>query len=165
MFNVSYAQYRVEKLFTPHSPRAGFATEEYSRDCGVADIRQRGRWASEKSFNTYLDMVFASQVQAAFHLRGVGAAQPYSVEHFGDYFPPIFRFPPCWTLMASKSQHRPSFFLFQPPLLGAGNALPERTRQGPDSDEPCRVASGDLQAQAAPAAPSVALRAAWCAHV
>ena len=53
LFEASYAQYRqllaqvgtclgLGVQFTPHSPRAGFATEEFSRDCSVADIRQRG---------------------------------------------------------------------------------------------------------------------------
>ncbi|CAE7462480.1 unnamed protein product [Symbiodinium microadriaticum] len=77
------------KLFVGHtSPLlSGFATEEYSRDCHVADIRQRGRWASEQSFKTYLDVVSAAHVQSAFHLRGVGQAQAYSETHFADFFP------------------------------------------------------------------------------
>ncbi|CAE7666653.1 unnamed protein product, partial [Symbiodinium necroappetens] len=71
---------------------SGFATEEYSRDCHVADIRQRGRWASEQSFKTYLDVVSAAHVQSAFHLRGVGQAQAYSETHFADFFPSgVFR--------------------------------------------------------------------------
>ena len=99
LFPVSYSQYREllaqvgEHLgagvrFTPHSPRAGFATEESSRGVDISNIRERGRWASEQSFKTYLDIVSASQVEAAFHLRGIGTALGEAIRHFSEFFGP-----------------------------------------------------------------------------
>ena len=97
LFPLSYAQYRAllaqvgEHLqlgvrFTPHSPRAGFATEESVRGVGVASIRERGRWASEQSFKIYLDIVSASQIEASFALRGATTSLEFATQHFSSFF-------------------------------------------------------------------------------
>ena len=154
LFNVSYAQYRgllaraeaylgLEKLFTPHSPRAGFATEEF-----FTGLRRGGHpTKGALGVGTVLQNVPRHCVRLAgssgFSLTGSGRRAGLQCGAFWRLFPAWYFqvrswLPPCWTLMASKSQYRPSF-LFQPPLLGAGYDLPGRTRQGPHSAEPPRV--------------------------
>ena len=71
VINYSYAQYRIRLLeaqrqrrwtirFTPHSPRAGFVYDQTLLGTPPEQIRIAGRWASEKSFRTYQDIVGAS---------------------------------------------------------------------------------------------------------
>ena len=97
LFPLSYAQYRAllaqvgEHLqlgvqFAPHSPRAGFATEESVRGVGVGSVRERGRWASEQSFKIYLDIVSASQIEASFALGGATTSLEFATQHFSSFF-------------------------------------------------------------------------------
>ena len=77
IFPVSELLAQVEKhlgarvRFTSHSPRTGFTTEE-----------------SLRGVNTYLDIVSTSQVEAAFHLRGIGTALVKASRHFSEFFGP-----------------------------------------------------------------------------
>jgi len=48
--------------FTPHSPRAGFVSDNLARGCPPNQIQERGRWASWSSFRTYADQVAALAV-------------------------------------------------------------------------------------------------------
>ena len=44
-------------LFTPHSARAGFATDGFLANRDFVSLREEGRWQSDKSLHTYLDAV------------------------------------------------------------------------------------------------------------
>ena len=74
LWDYSYNEYRLELRslsrqlglpfsFTPHSARAGFASEAVSRGEDAESIRIRGRWQSETSFRIYTDVVGASLVK------------------------------------------------------------------------------------------------------
>ena len=42
--------------FTPHSARAGWATEMRLRGMAISELKQQGRWSSDKSLACYLDV-------------------------------------------------------------------------------------------------------------
>ena len=48
--------------FTPHSPRAGWATTLRLQGMAFSEIQERGRWAQAATLRTYLDAVAASTV-------------------------------------------------------------------------------------------------------
>ena len=55
----------VEHLsFTPHSARSGWATECRLQGMDFTEIKQRGRWSSDKSLLTYLDASATIMMQA-----------------------------------------------------------------------------------------------------
>ena len=72
--------------FTPHSPRAGFATECVAAGLGLARTRELGRWVSETSCRTYLDVVTASSIQATLKSNHLQAAQAYCGAHLLSFF-------------------------------------------------------------------------------
>ena len=74
--------------FTPHSPRAGFATESISAGRDPATVRSEGRWSSETSFKTYVDIVLASQVGIMLNLSGHQNAIIFVSRNLFRYFSP-----------------------------------------------------------------------------
>ena len=66
---------------TPHSPRAGFATE--LRACGApfSEIREQGRWLSDSSLRVYLDVVGAAQLEVNHQMESLRAAIAHSIKH------------------------------------------------------------------------------------
>ena len=59
--------------YTPHSPRAGFATNAVIQGKSTETIMTEGRWASRGSFVRYLDVVVAAQVQTQLELSAFEA--------------------------------------------------------------------------------------------
>ena len=68
LVGVSYTTYRkllkkVESLigisagYTPHSPRAGFASESYRDGMEFTAIKEQGRWLVDSSLRCYIDVV------------------------------------------------------------------------------------------------------------
>ena len=55
---------KLSFCFTPHSPRAGFASEAVSRGEDAESIRIRGRWQSETSFRIYTDVIGAALIES-----------------------------------------------------------------------------------------------------
>jgi hypothetical protein len=72
--------------FSPHSPRAGFASERLARGEPAAEIQRKGRWLMQSSFAVYADVITASQVSTALHFEGLHAAMVYCNAHILDYF-------------------------------------------------------------------------------
>lgn len=72
--------------FTPHSPRSGFATQCISAGLGFSRTRELGRWVSESSLRTYLDLTAASGIQVNLQTRHLAAAQAYCCAHVLDFF-------------------------------------------------------------------------------
>lgn len=71
----------------PHSPRAGFATDAVAAGVSVNDIRLTGRWADERSFKIYLDIIAAMAVDldsVSGHLKDVSRRVELN---FDQYFP------------------------------------------------------------------------------
>ena len=57
--------------YSPHSCRAGFATEAIIKGEAPTLVQRRGRWASEASFLVYVDVATALQVEAEFRSRAL----------------------------------------------------------------------------------------------
>ena len=91
LLGVTYAQYRAAFMqgataagfasdglnFTPHCPRAGAATQGSIEGISVPDLKDAGRWASEISLKTYLDIATAT---AARTLQAAGRHQHLLVD-------------------------------------------------------------------------------------
>ena len=88
LFPYSYWEYRhylalvdnslgVNLGITPHSGRAGFATESVLAEVPLPEIQAAGRWLSESSFKSYVDIVGALGVQTAFRMKGLQKAADF----------------------------------------------------------------------------------------
>ena len=73
--------------WTPHSPRAGFASEAIARGVPFAEVREAGRWRADSSLRTYIDIVAAAQITVDLRVRGFLEAQAYAREHFETFLP------------------------------------------------------------------------------
>ena len=60
--NIGREKLGVALGITPHSPRAGFATERIARGVSFVQTQEDGRWKSASSFRTYIDVVGALHV-------------------------------------------------------------------------------------------------------
>ena len=91
LFPFSYYQYNrgikeVERLLgitiggTPHGARAGMASEAAANGMDVPTIMAKGRWGTETSMKSYIDVIVASQVSAmvslAAHQNAIDKACP-----------------------------------------------------------------------------------------
>jgi integrase len=72
--------------FTPHSPRAGFASERIALGEPEAQVQRKGRWYMQSSFAVYADIVSASQVTTTLHFEGLRDAIVFCNAHILDYF-------------------------------------------------------------------------------
>ena len=77
---------RTDLALTPHSPRAGFATDALVEGRVPSDIREAGRWQSESSFRIYLDVVGALGVGQQLKLAGFERVIPWLRNNLGLYF-------------------------------------------------------------------------------
>ena len=77
---------RLEVEFTPHSPRAGFATECVSAGLGLARTRELGRWVSEASCRTYLDVSSAAAIQTNLATQNLADPIAYCYSHLLEFF-------------------------------------------------------------------------------
>ena len=94
----SYAQYRrildrtTSKLglsliiFFPHSPRSGFATELYAQGVPFERIKSLGRWSSDQSLKTYLDLVSASNIAVSLKLQFLQEPMTWCAANMLDFF-------------------------------------------------------------------------------
>ena len=73
-------------LFTPHSPRAGFASENRARGWTFAELKDVGRWISDSSLRVYLDLVGASEIAASMRTMGLNSAMAYCLANLDLYF-------------------------------------------------------------------------------
>ena len=96
LFPCSYSQYRrilahfcapLGVRFTPHSGRAGFATEATIQGLDPTVIRRLGRWQSETSFQVYIDVVTALEVEVTYCARAVASDIRQAVEQLRKHFP------------------------------------------------------------------------------
>jgi len=97
LFPFSYAAYNnsfglAEKHFgldlhlTAHSGRAGFATSRIMSGAEAKQVQAEGRWASESSFRTYIDVVGSLHTRAQVELGRLQAAATWCEQHIEDYF-------------------------------------------------------------------------------
>ncbi len=127
LFPFSYNQYNRELAaieralgldlgITPHSARAGFASERVALGDSVEETRSAGRWLSELSFRTYVDVVMAAQVQAMVSLAGFKNAMIFVDAHLVSYFPP--------EALALRNHGSAGLCQVQRPVLAEGDGLP-----------------------------------------
>ena len=64
---------KVSIGWTPHSPRAGFATDQKLAGVSFEQIQEAGRWASQSSLRIYLDVVGATNGLRAIRMGGLSS--------------------------------------------------------------------------------------------
>ena len=98
LIGVSYTTYRrvlkkVESLlgiaagYTPHSPRAGFASESFRDGMDVVAIKEQGRWLVDSSFRCYIDVVQVAMIQNEVEQRGLAPIVSYAESRLAEFFP------------------------------------------------------------------------------
>lgn len=78
----------VELGWTPHSPRAGFATDARSEGLPFTEIQEIGRWSSASSLRTYLDVVGSANIGTTLRAAGLADALRFASTNWPTYFPP-----------------------------------------------------------------------------
>ena len=72
--------------WTPHSPRAGYASDAALCGTPFEEIREGGRWSADQSLRTYLDIVSSlATLQRAQH-QGMAEALEWSRCYWASYF-------------------------------------------------------------------------------
>eukprot|EP00435_Cladocopium_sp_Y103_P042260 s2492_g11.t1 len=100
LFPFSYAWYNrsfkdAEKYYklvlgtTAHSPRAGFATTAVLNGEPHKEIQTRGRWLSETSFHTYIDVASAAHIKAQISSQQLEQTALWIERRFWSYFPEV----------------------------------------------------------------------------
>ena len=73
--------------WTPHSARAGFASDSVARGIPFQEIKEQGRWLTESSLRIYVDVVTASRVLAQAEQQGIAHLIRQAGEQLAYYFP------------------------------------------------------------------------------
>ena len=72
--------------WTPHSPRAGFASEAIASGADFVAVREAGRWVADSSLRTYIDLQRVATIGTELQLAGFAAALDWADEHLGAFF-------------------------------------------------------------------------------
>ncbi len=72
--------------WSPHSGRAGFATDKKLVVTPFEEIREGGRWQPDSSLRTYLEVVGATAVLKCLRTRGLAAQLRAAEELWPAYF-------------------------------------------------------------------------------
>ena len=94
----NYDQYRraiksmEEKIglpmgLTPHSARAGYASDRMAEGWSFVEIREGGRWVADSSLRTYLDIVASASIALSLKTSGFNDAIAFSIKYLMNYFP------------------------------------------------------------------------------
>ena len=70
---------------TAHSGRAGFATGKIMQNCDPKRVQRQGRWISESSFNTYIDVMGSLHAQAQIASSDLASSALWCQEHIWAY--------------------------------------------------------------------------------
>ena len=71
--------------WTPHSPRVGFATELRLQGFDFQEIKERGRWSSDRSLRGYLDVTAVAM--ASLRLESLKPLAVWLEEDFARRYP------------------------------------------------------------------------------
>lgn len=89
-YNNSFKQaeehYQLSLGTTAHSGRAGFATHLVLQGVDRKEVQARGRWLSESSFNTYIDITGASHIAALVGSQNLQQTAQWLSTHIWRYF-------------------------------------------------------------------------------
>ena len=81
-------------FFTPHSPRSGFACDLTSAGVSFLQIKELGRWVSDQSLRTYIDLVQASSIGVSFRMKELHGPMIHCLSHWTQFFPGSEAFTP-----------------------------------------------------------------------
>ena len=73
--------------WTPHSARAGFASDAVAAGRGFTEIREAGRWVADSSLRTYIDVVSAASIATNMRLSGLKPAILFARSHLPEFLP------------------------------------------------------------------------------
>ena len=73
--------------WTPHSARAGFASDAVAAGRGFTEIREAGRWVADSSLRTYIDVVSAASIVTNMRLSGLKPAILFARSHLPEFLP------------------------------------------------------------------------------
>ena len=73
--------------WTPHSPRAGFASDSRAEGWSFEEIREMGRWQADSSLRIYLDVIGAADIAIKIRAQGFGDALRWASANWWRYFP------------------------------------------------------------------------------
>ena len=85
-FKLAEAHYGLSMGTTAHSARAGFATHLVLQGCPRKEVQARGRWLSESSFNTYIDVSGASHIAAQVASQKLASTASWLETRIWRYF-------------------------------------------------------------------------------
>ena len=72
--------------YTPHSGRAGYASEARIAGKPYQETKEEGRWLSDASFRTYIDVVGAAAISQTLALKGLQPTIATAVQRWPLYF-------------------------------------------------------------------------------
>ena len=73
--------------WSPHSPRAGFASDLVAQGVPIKTIMDLGRWLSESSARTYIDVTASASILVTFRMRHLAEAMAYACHNLLSFFP------------------------------------------------------------------------------
>eukprot|EP00438_Fugacium_kawagutii_P019968 Skav222678 [mRNA] locus=scaffold1471:8076:12526:- [translate_table: standard] len=85
-FKQAEQRYQLHLGTTAHSGRSGFATHLVMLGIDRKEIQARGRWLSESSFNTYIDIAGASHIAALIGSQKLATTAAWLNHHIWRYF-------------------------------------------------------------------------------
>ena len=71
--------------YTPHSLRAGFASEGRILGKSFVELREEGRWVSDSSLRIYVDVVSSASIARSLELQGLKEALSFAASHWALY--------------------------------------------------------------------------------
>eukprot|EP00438_Fugacium_kawagutii_P028165 Skav233604 [mRNA] locus=scaffold109:47718:52210:+ [translate_table: standard] len=85
-FKTAEQHYQLQLGTTAHSGRSGFATQLVLQGVDRKEIQARGRWLSESSFNTYIDIAGASHIATLVSTQQLAQTAAWLNIHIWKYF-------------------------------------------------------------------------------
>lgn len=85
-FKLAEQHYGLALHLTAHSGRAGFATTRVMAGDEAKQVQADGRWASESSFRTYVDVVGSLHVKSQVAVVNLSSAARWCELHIDEYF-------------------------------------------------------------------------------
>ncbi len=74
--------------WSPHSPRAGYASESRAEGKSFIGIREGGRWSVDASLRTYIDAVVAADITSRMCHMGLTESLVWARHHWPLYTTP-----------------------------------------------------------------------------
>ena len=85
-FQLAENHFQLKLGLTAHSGRAGFATSRIMSGADAKQVQAEGRWRSDTSFHTYVDVVGSLHAKTQIALGNLQSAADWCRDHIEDYF-------------------------------------------------------------------------------